>query len=205
MQDPKNRQWHIALLGVRLQQTALLLAAGETSHAGELVAAVRTELETLVQDEPTSRIFARELATAWRLDARRHLQAGDTTAAAIAAEKALVIGESLLAKTDAGHRLQGDLAQSHLLAGRIARAEDRPEDAQRFWQRAREITGAQLSDTNDWRLLDPTAQALLLLRDPTAARPVIRRLQTFGYHAIDPLAASLLDGASLPSGSTLKD
>ena len=49
------------------------------------------------------------------------------------------------------------------------------------------------AQSNDWRLLDPAAQALVLSGKPEEARPIIERLRRFGYHAVDPLAASVLE------------
>lgn len=60
----------------------------------------------------------------------------------------------------------------------------------------------RVADSNDWRFLDPAAQALMLLGKTDEARPLIERLQRFGYHPLDPLAASTLDLASLPVTST---
>jgi len=52
-------------------------------------------------------------------------------------------------------------------------------------------------------VLDPAAQALVLLGKTTEARPLIERLRRFGYHPLDPLAASILDTPD-PTGSSTK-
>jgi hypothetical protein len=90
---------------------------------------------------------------------------------------------------------------SCVLAGRIALASAQPEVARRHWQRALEVLAPRLPASNDWRYLDPAAQALVLLDRVAEARPLIERLQRFGYQAIDPLASATLAVAasSVPS------
>ena len=55
-----------------------------------------------------------------------------------------------------------------------------------------EVLGPLAANSNDWRLLDPLAQAHVLAGQPDAARPLIERLRRFGYQPVDPLAGPTL-------------
>ena len=112
------------------------------------------------------------------------------------------MGETLYKQDLPNDQVVGELAQSCVLAGRVALADDQPDVARRHWMRALEVLAPRLANSNDWRFLDPAAQALVLLGKTDEARPLIERLQRFGYHPIDPLAASILDLASLQVSST---
>jgi serine/threonine protein kinase/tetratricopeptide (TPR) repeat protein len=190
-QDPKNQQWRIAALQVRLQHVALRLPDGNASSE---VADVRAQLEALVAAEPSSRVFALWLAKVWLMEARMRMHVGRPDALA-AAGRAIEIGEPLLKLERASNATVGEFAQANILAGRLVAAQNQPEAAQRYWLRAVEVLAARLAQTNDWRLLDPAAQALALLGRTAEARPLVERLHRFGYRSLDPLAASILDVA----------
>jgi hypothetical protein len=70
-----------------------------------------------------------------------------------------------------------------------------PDVAQQHGQLALALLVPRLAQTNDWRLLDPAAQAFVFLGRPAEAQPLVARLRGFGYHALDPLAASILEAA----------
>jgi len=200
-QDPKNRQWLVTLLRVRLQQVALLLADGDISAATPILSETRAKLETLVKAEPSSLLFTRRLATAWQLEGRIRvaIQRAD---ASEAIARAIDLGETLLQEARADNWAIWELTQSRILAGRIAYGLSQPDIAHRHWNRALEVLTPRLTDSNDWRFLDPAAQALVLLGRTEEARPLIEKLQRFGYHSLDPLAAAILDAASPPVTST---
>ncbi len=200
-QDPKNQQWLVALLNVRLQQVALLLTDADLSSAGRLLAQTRSRIETLVLAEPSSRIFTRLLAAAWWLESRL-LAETHAAEADRAIARALELGEPLVKESRANNRAAGEFAQSCLQAGRLARARGQADEAARHWQRALAVLTPRLAGSHDWRLLDPAAQALVLLGRPDEARPLIERLQRSGYHALDPQAASTL-GLAPPSPSSI--
>ena len=202
-QDPKNKQWQLARLNVRVRQAGLLLAEGDAPAATRILAETRDKLEALVKTEPSSRVFTATLAVAWRLDSRLRL-AAQRPDASEAVARALDLGEILIKETaarDYDLAIFG-FAQSCILAGRIALAQAQPDVARRHWNRALEVLAPRLADSNDWRFLDPAAQALVLLGKTEEARPLIERLHRFGYHPIDPLAASVLEAASPPVSST---
>ena len=200
-QDPKNRQWLVTLLRVRLQQVALLLADGDTAAAAPILSGARDQLEILVKAEPSSLLFKRRLATAWQLEARLRF-ATQRPEAQEAVTRALELGGALIKEARADNWAIWEFTQSSILAGRIALARAQADVAQSHWNHVLEVLAPRLSDSNDWRFLDPAAQAYVLLGRAGEARPLIERLQRFGYHPIDPLAATILDAASLPVTST---
>jgi tetratricopeptide (TPR) repeat protein len=194
-QDPKNRQWEVTALGIRLKQVGLLLANGNVRAAAAILVETRAKLEVLFAAEPSSRAFAGLLAAALRFDSQMRLatqspDAGDPVA------RAIKLGEAFNHETNAHDWIFGEYAQACILAGRIAFARADPDLARRDWNRALKVLGPAPENSNNWRLLDPAAQALALLGRAGDARPLIERLRRFGYHSIDPLADSILDSAS---------
>ncbi len=200
-QDPKNRDWLGSLLNVQLQQAVLLLADGNAAAASPLVAGTREQLEGLVKTEPSSLVFARLLATAWRLEAGLRLAAHRPDAVA-AVGRANDLGEPLVKGTRVDNRTLSEYALTCVLAGRIALAASQPDAAQRHWSRALEVLAPRTDKSNDWRLLDPAAQAFTLLGRKAEARPLIDHLRSLGYHSSDPLSAAILDAGPLPVTST---
>ena len=188
-QDPKNQQWLIASLQAQLQYAALVLAKGDTPTG---IDAVRTKLEAMAAAEPSSRMFPAWGATAWLLEARMRVKA-QRPDALVAVTRAMELGEELSKGNRVSNLALGELAQAHLFAGRLAVAQNQSDVAQRHWARALEVLAPRWSQSNDWRVLDPAAQALVLGGKPEEARPISERLRRFGYHAIDPLAASVLE------------
>ncbi len=199
--DPTNSQWKLALLNAQMSRVALLVAEPDSPEVAQLLTNLCNELEGLVAIEPTSLSFGSHLATAWRLEARRRFAHGLPNAAD-AIRRALEVGGQRLEEVRSDHRWLGAFAQSHLLAGRIAAAAGDSSAASRHWEQVSDVLLSPLAHSNDWRVLDPAAQALLLLGRVGEARPIIARLKGFGYHPSDPLAASLFDAAFVPPTST---
>jgi len=197
-QDPKNQEWLVVALHVQLQQARLFLVGNDLPATTRIVAQTREKLQALVNAEPSSRVFTRFLATTWLLEARLRLAARHP-AAGEAAARAVELAEPLIKEARADSWVIGEFAQANILAGRIA---VQREVAQRHWLRALEVLTPRLPGSNDWRFLDPAAQALVLLGRTDDARPLIERLQRFGYHSSDPLAAAILDAAFPPVTST---
>ncbi len=190
-QDPQNRQWQLGALNLQLQQAALQLVSSDPTALATSLRSVREQLEGLAAAEPSSRVFTRLLAAAWRLEARMHLTGARADAHAALA-RALTLGEPLATRARADQADIADFAQSKLLAGRLALAAgDRPT-AQAHWHRVLELLKPRLAGSTDWRLLDPAAQAFVLIGEPEKARPLIELLKSFGYKPMDPLAEATL-------------
>ncbi|MDP2138773.1 MAG: protein kinase, partial [Candidatus Didemnitutus sp.] len=202
-QDPKNRLWLVGALNLQLQQAALQLAGESPTAVATLLEQLTEQLADLVAAEPSSRGFNRLLAAAWRLEGRRRFIAGLADADRAVAQ-ALTLGETLIANDRADRWDFSDYAQACLLAGRIAFASDRLDEARGHWTRAVAVLAPHMKDSNDWRILDPGAQAFELLGQRDAARGPATRLRNFGYQSLDPLAASTLDAACSPVTSTHK-
>ncbi|MEY2879376.1 MAG: hypothetical protein RLZZ15_1756, partial [Verrucomicrobiota bacterium] len=200
--DPKNRQWQFNALNGRLAEVALLLAGSELAAAAPLIAELRVGLENLVTAEPTSQNFRRNLAKAWRQEARLRM-ASRRPDGGEAVARALNLGAVLIKEVRADETTFAEYAQIALLAGRIALGDADVGRARRHWEHVLSTLGGARMDSNDWRFLDPAAQALTLLSRTDEARPLIERLQRLGYHAIDPLAASILDVAPPTASASL--
>jgi tetratricopeptide (TPR) repeat protein len=190
--DTQNQQWKVLFLAVQLRQCALHLAERQLDSARTLLGPMRAQLEALAAAEPLSRGYSSRLATAWTLEARLANAAvpGDGL---VAAEQAIRMTEQFIKDERADLDVVLDFAQMTLLAGRIQQAGGRVADAQLSWARVVSTLSPRLATgSNDWRILDPLAQAYLLSGNTDAARPLLERLRSFGYHPSDPLAASLL-------------
>ena len=188
-------------MNIQIKQAALLLGRGETAAAAPLLADARDKLGALVKAEPSSSVFTATLAMAWRLEAQLRL-ATHAPDADIAATSALDLGGTLVNGAQADRKAVGDYAQSCVLAGRIALAQAQPDLARQHWNRCLEVLAPRLTESNDWRFLDPAAQCFLLLGRIEEARPLAARLQHLGYHSINPLVASMLDATSSPVSPT---
>ncbi len=193
-EDPKNQQRNLRALARRLRQAAVALHT-DLASAGPLLDEARDRLTALVATESSSRIFTGRLAYAWQLEARRRF-AVDRPDARTAIESALALGAQLLREARADDLVLAEYAQACVLAGRIARREDRDDEARRHWTAALEALQPRLDATRDWRFLDPAVQSHVLRGEPAAAHPLAERLREIGYRAPDPLAASTLESAA---------
>ncbi len=198
-QDPRNRQWLVALLRLRLHDATAQLARRDPGILVQL-GPLREQLDALVAAEPSSIDFIRQLAVAWRLESigRRlagHPDAGD------AAARAIAIGEQLMRDNRADRPSRGELAQARLTAGRIAAAAGAAAEAQAHYEAAIAAVRPRLAGSADWRVLDPVAQALALLGRPAEAEPHVAHLRRLGYRSVDPFAGPLLDLASTQESS----
>ena len=200
-QDVKNRQWQYAALHGRLREIAVRCGEDDGLQYQAEVGEIRLALEGLVKAESSSSVFTAALAAAWRLEAQLRLAAKQADAAD-AVEHSLLLGESLVSGARADRKIIGEFAQSCLLAGRVALAAGRVDAATRHWERALAVLGPRFANSKDWLFLDPAAQALVLLGRRDEARSLCERLQRYGYHSPDPLAASLLDSVVVPPSST---
>jgi len=191
-QDPQNRQWLVALLRLGLHESAARLVQGDLAAAPGL-AQTRDRLAALVAAEPASLEFTRQLASAWRLEALARRLAGRTDAA-IAALQAIELGERLRRENRLDRAGVWELAQARLTAGRIAASDTAAARVQ--WTHVLDLIGPRLAGASDWRILEPAAQALVLLGRPAEAQPLLEQLRRFGYRSLDPFAGSILDLAS---------
>jgi len=185
-QDSTNRQWRCIALGMKVQRAGVLHAQGRNNEAGAIALPARQSLDALVTSQPTSHPYVSGLAAALVIEA-------SATQNLAAAERAIQLSDPLATAEEFDSEAIWKFAQAHLVAGRLLQASDRTADAAVHWQRIVEVVTPRLPHApNDWRLLDPLAQAYLLLGDPASAAPLVSRLNAFGYRPIDPSAASIL-------------
>jgi hypothetical protein len=189
--DPKNVGWRNVATGIRIQQAALLLAAGDTAAAAPLLAEARVRMEAMLAAEPAVRTYASWLAATWTLEGRLRLATGNGDALA-AAQQAIAVGEPLIRDNRADLMAHWQVAQALVLASRLEQARNQPAAARAHSERVLALLGPRAEASNDWRALDPAAQAYVLTGQAERARPLLERLQRFGYRPIDPLAAPLL-------------
>jgi serine/threonine-protein kinase len=201
-QDPKNQQWRMRATVVQLSQVESLLAEENHEGAAENLRQARGEIERLAAAEPSAQAFIRHLAKAWRYEATIRLAAHRPDAAE-AAQRAIALGETLFRERRGDDWVIWELAQSNILAGRISRESGQPDLAVQQWDRALEVVGERLPQTDDWRFLDSAAQAYALLGRHDEARPLIERLRRFGYCPLNPFAAAILAAAAPAPSPTL--
>ena len=127
----------------------------------------------------------------------------DPLSANAATQRAIALSEPLVQSGRADLWVINEYAQARLLAGQIAAARaDSTTTANTHWEAALAALPKDWASSRDRRVLLPGAQALLLLQRPEEARPIVQRLNDFGYQPLNPLTASLLEVATTPHGST---
>ncbi len=191
--DPANLQRLGEASFVALHQVEVLLVVDRPA-AEKLLETTRPLVENLLRQEPTQRAIQRRAALAARLEAR--LLFPDAPEQALgSALRALSILQPLVESDVASDVWTlSEYARSALLAGRIRSAIGARDEAARLRQDVITILTAHTErNARDWRLLDPLAQAHLLLGDQAGARPFLEALKRSGYRAVDPLSASTLE------------
>jgi serine/threonine protein kinase/tetratricopeptide (TPR) repeat protein len=182
--DPDNRQWEMGRLNARLKEALLARAQGNLSIAGRLVKDVAPILEGLATTERSDRAFTQWLATARRMEAQIRSDSGQPDAA-IAALQATELGEKLMHDGKTNTAILGEYAFACVVSGEIA-ARTNEAAGKLLWERASTLLAPRLTNTNDWRLLDPAARARYLLGQIPEARAMIDRLTKFGYVPLNP-------------------
>jgi hypothetical protein len=171
-------------LNARLKEALLARAQGNLSIAGRLVKDVTPILEGLATTERSDRAFTQWLATARRMEAQIRSDTGQSDAA-IAALQATELGEKLMHDGKTNTAILGEYAFACVVSGEIA-ARTNEAAGKLLWERASTLLAPRLTNTNDWRLLDPAARARYLLGQIPEAQAMIDRLTKFGYVPLNP-------------------
>lgn len=202
IQDPKNRQWLRTTMNIQLNQAELLLVSTNPALAGPFIQDAKKHLQELIAEAPTDRTYVGRLATAWRMEAQLRYITGQSQADE-AVKQAIELGDSLIKEGRADNRVVGEFAESCLLAGRIALAKGRREQALSHWRRTLDLLTPRLSNSQDWRLLEPAARALALLGRQKESLALIAQLEHLGFHPIEtwPEMANI----DSPASSTLSN
>ena len=190
--DQANKQWQVLLLTYQLRHATLLMADGDPATQTTILAETREKLTSLVAAEPSNRYSSARLGTAWMVEARLRFTTGRAEALA-AAERSVASLEPFVRENRADRLVRWDWAQAHLLAGRISEAAENSAAARQHFDRVIQILRPLAANSNDWHLLDPLAQALVITGQRDVAQPLVERLRSFNYHPIDPLAGSTLE------------
>jgi serine/threonine-protein kinase len=180
-QDGSNRAWRRELATGQHFLAAAYLGEGRVTAALPLLRESVAITRTLSEGDPTNAGWRRDLAEQRRTLASALLASGDSAGAAREADGALAITSDLL-RRDAGDIHAARVASmAHAIAAQVQTSRREPALAQEQWQLAHDAIAKAAAGSNDFRLLDPLAVALLHLRRTDEAAPVLARLNTMGY------------------------
>lgn len=188
--DPANQEWRSVALTYQVERILLLLSFSAEPPSAVSVRELRQELESLFAQAPKSRPFARRLALALLLEAKLPASTPGEGLALVTRARALLA--PLTKGTNIDTPIEGDFARACLLEARFEEKLGRSERTKECWEQVVALLGNRAAQSNDWRVLDPLAQALVLLGREDSARPVIEKLKSFGYRPMDPDAATTL-------------
>ena len=192
--DPTSRRWRTSRLVLDLKEAPLARAEGNLARAATCAAAALAAAEQLAAQAPSDADLQYRLAIALRLAAELPPSRPAGEAVPLLA-RAMTISDKLLGQPAAKHAHRAERAEADLAAGRIAAAAGDANAARRHWQHGAELLAPHIAATNDWRVLDPAARVADLLGRPAEARPLIKRLEGFGYVPLEPWPSA----AGIPS------
>ena len=190
--DPDNQLWQGFALGVALIRAEWLMTRNERAAARAILDSSHTRLRAMAETEAGSTRIQSDFAKALRLGAQMLVETAPFEAQRLAARS-----ESILHRltTQDGAEIwdHWESALTQLLLARLESGSSEKESADRRLQRLIETQLARLKRfPNDWRILDPLAQAQVLNGEARSAQPLIERLRRFGYHPFDPRTAATL-------------
>jgi eukaryotic-like serine/threonine-protein kinase len=194
--DSTNRDLLAASLNCRLKQAKFNRQAGRGVEAMQELNDVEPQLVGLVANTAdvssaagdlmagADRKFARWLAMLWRLEAQLRARS-DPAAAFATASKAVKLSQRLVSEGRAEDSDLGECATDYLVHGDIAAELHRDVDAQADWKSAADLLAPKISESRDWRLLDPAARAAIRRGKAEDARMIINLLNQLGYVPLD--------------------
>lgn len=182
-QDPANKTWLATACNVRLKEGMILLAEGNLVQGGELIEAARAGYEKLGAATAVDRELAGAVALGWRLEAERRDALGRADARE-AADRAITLGEALVAQDRASEWLCGDYVQARVIAARLALKAGDIAGARGHAEQAVAAMGDLPARSRYWRFLDPAARALALLGRTRESQAIIEQLSQAGYQPL---------------------
>ncbi len=197
--DAANKGWLSNSLSTHVKKILLDRAGKNLPQAVRHLDEIRPRIEAVVTAEPSDRGAAGLLVTAWRLEAELRLATGRADASH-AANRAVEHAASLVKGETTDAKIVGECALAHVIAGTIASAAQQRDAALRHWQTAIDLLKPLLTDSNNWRLLDPAARALTFLGRQDDSRALVARLHALGYRPLQPWPEAV--AALLPVSST---
>ena len=194
--DSTNRDLLAASLNTRLKKAMFSRQAGKGIESMQELNEVEPKLVALVANtanvssgssdltEDSDRKYARWLAMLWRLEAQLQFQA-DPQAALATASKAVELSQRLVSEGRAEDSDLGECSTDYIVRGDIAAGLHRGADAQADWRNAADLLAPKISESHDWRLLDPAARAAIRRGRVEDARAIITLLNRLGYVPLD--------------------
>jgi len=187
--EPANQQWHSVDLAMQLEQAIVLVSLGRAPDH-ERIVRLRSSLNALIAQQPQSRPTSRMKAMLLMLETRIGLVSTEQRLSLV--QQARSVLSPFVGGTTVDSMLEGEFARACVLEGRIEADAGRPERARACWLTVLSLLERRAANSRDWRVLDPLAQAMILLSREDSAQPLIETLKRCGYQPIDPDAASTL-------------
>ena len=140
----------------------------------------------LASGDPADWLKQHDLARVLFYQAEVHLDDGDIRSARERTREALDILERVSSAHPGERDLLRLIGMARMMESRIAAAEGHPEETAP-WSRAWDILQPLAAGSNDHRMLDPAARALILGGRADDARDLVEKLRTMGYAREDLL------------------
>jgi serine/threonine-protein kinase len=187
--DPANQQWSSVDLAMQLEQAIVLDYLSRTPDRAR-IAKLRGDLEALLARQPKSRPAIRWFAMSLQLESR--IAGASPEQRLLLIQRARSVLAPLAGENTVDSMIEGEFARACLLEGRLEARAGRLERARDCWLSVATLLEKRAANSCDWRIIDPLAQALVLLGRDESARPFIETLKRRGYRPMDPDAASTL-------------
>lgn len=187
--ESSNRQWRSIDLAMQLEQAVMQQALAQPLDRAR-ISRLSAELTELSAQQPKSRPLTRRLAIALLLESRLPGTSFDRSLALTQQAR-----QSLAPLTGGpviDSMIEGEFARACLREGRLEVGNGNAKRARECWQTVIALLDSRAQGSRDWRIIDPLAQALILLGREDSALPLIETLKRCGYRPIDPDAASTL-------------
>jgi eukaryotic-like serine/threonine-protein kinase len=201
--DPTNMEWkrELARHHFRIGR-ALLAREGQGAEVSRHLQAAVGILKTLVARDASNSGWQRDLAEARNSLGEALHARGDLDAAVGEAAAALEIAERLLEKDPDDPQALRLRSLGHALLGRVWSARGEAAKSRGAWQQALASIEPVARASNDDRLLDPWARALLQLERVDEAAAAVEKLTARGYRYPPFVRAMTSRGMSQPAVHT---
>ena len=197
-QDPANRRWQRDLARNRFKLGDSLLSQGRSDPALALLEAAVTTMHALTAADASDAGWQGDLAEMREGYGRALVAVGRLPLAASEADAVEQLAGGLLTSDPEDHRAIRILSLSHALRARVCAAQRQVALAERASERALALIAPIGRISDDYRILEVWALALLQLRRPNEALPVLRKLQGMGYRNLAFLEQVRNGGIRLP-------
>ncbi len=184
-QDPANSTWRRELAVTLYLRGQALARAGAAAAATEDLERSVEMLRALVVQDPTDSGWQYDLARSQTDLGAALASRGQLAAAHSAGQAARGILEAYVVRRPEDVPAHVSLSSAYLLLGNVAARQGDYEPAAGWWKQAAELLQPFGAETSDWRVLYPWVQALLRMDRVEEARPVMDKLDSFGFRQPD--------------------